>query len=43
VRKATRERAIDYPVAVDNDYEVWSAFDNRQSGAAARARGDSRG
>jgi thiol-disulfide isomerase/thioredoxin len=28
VRKATRERAIDYPVAVDNDYEVWSAFDN---------------
>jgi hypothetical protein len=28
VRKATRERAIDYPVAVDNDYEIWSAFDN---------------
>jgi thiol-disulfide isomerase/thioredoxin len=28
VRKATKERAIDYPVAVDNDYEVWSAFDN---------------
>jgi thiol-disulfide isomerase/thioredoxin len=28
VRQATRERAIDYPVAVDNDYEVWSAFDN---------------
>ena len=22
------ERAIDYPVAVDNDYEIWSAFDN---------------
>ena len=22
------ERAIDYPVAVDNDYEVWSAFAN---------------
>jgi thiol-disulfide isomerase/thioredoxin len=28
VRRATKERAIDYPVAVDNDYEVWSAFDN---------------
>ena len=29
VRRATQERAIDYPVAVDNDYEVWSAFANR--------------
>jgi thiol-disulfide isomerase/thioredoxin len=28
VREATRERAIDYPVALDNDYEIWSAFDN---------------
>jgi thiol-disulfide isomerase/thioredoxin len=28
VRRAIEERAIDYPVAVDNDYEVWSAFDN---------------
>jgi thiol-disulfide isomerase/thioredoxin len=28
VRTATKERAIDYPVAVDNDYEVWRAFDN---------------
>jgi len=28
VRRATREREIDYPVAVDNDYEVWSAFAN---------------
>ena len=28
VRQATRERAIDYPVAVDNDYAIWSAFDN---------------
>jgi thiol-disulfide isomerase/thioredoxin len=28
VRRATKERAIDYPVAADNDYEVWSAFDN---------------
>jgi thiol-disulfide isomerase/thioredoxin len=28
VRKATDERAIDYPVALDNDYAIWSAFDN---------------
>jgi hypothetical protein len=28
VRKATKERAIDYPVAVDNDYATWSAFAN---------------
>jgi thiol-disulfide isomerase/thioredoxin len=28
VRRATRERAIDYPVVVDNDYEVWTAFAN---------------
>jgi thiol-disulfide isomerase/thioredoxin len=28
VRRATKERAVDYPVVVDNDYEVWSAFDN---------------
>jgi Thioredoxin like C-terminal domain len=28
VRRATEERAIDYPVAIDNGYEIWSAFDN---------------
>ena len=28
MRRATKERAIDYPVAVDNDYAIWSAFDN---------------
>src|SRR5436190_4207977 len=28
VRQAIEERGIDYPVAVDNDYEIWSAFDN---------------
>ena len=28
VRQAVANRAIDYPVAVDNDYSVWSAFDN---------------
>jgi thiol-disulfide isomerase/thioredoxin len=29
VRRAMKERAIDYPVAVDNDYAIWSAFTNR--------------
>ena len=28
VRQATKDREIDYPVAVDNDYGVWSAFAN---------------
>jgi len=28
VRQATKARAIDYPVVLDNDYEVWDAFDN---------------
>ncbi len=28
VRRATAERDIDYPVAVDNDYAIWNAFDN---------------
>jgi hypothetical protein len=28
VRRATKERAIDYPVAVDNDYAIWNAFTN---------------
>lgn len=28
VRRAAKERGIDYPVAVDNDYRLWSAFSN---------------
>jgi thiol-disulfide isomerase/thioredoxin len=28
VRQATTQRGIDYPVAVDNDYKIWTAFDN---------------
>jgi thiol-disulfide isomerase/thioredoxin len=28
VRRATKEREIDYPVALDNDYEIWAAFGN---------------
>jgi thiol-disulfide isomerase/thioredoxin len=29
VRQATGVRAIDYPVAADNDYAIWDAFTNR--------------
>ncbi len=29
VRQATKEREIDYPIAADNNYAVWSAFANR--------------
>jgi thiol-disulfide isomerase/thioredoxin len=29
VQQAVQQRAIDYPVALDNDYAVWSAFDNQ--------------
>jgi thiol-disulfide isomerase/thioredoxin len=28
VRQAVQERAIDYPVVLDNGYALWSAFDN---------------
>jgi thiol-disulfide isomerase/thioredoxin len=28
VRVATEQRGIDYPVAADNDYAIWTAFDN---------------
>ena len=28
VRQATKEREIDYPVAVDSNYAIWNAFDN---------------
>ena len=28
VRQAVKVRAIDYPVALDNDYGIWRAFDN---------------
>ena len=29
VRSAVRDMGIDYPVAIDNDYAVWSAFANQ--------------
>ena len=28
VREAVREMRVEYPVAIDSDYEVWRAFDN---------------
>jgi len=28
IRRAIEARGIDYPVAVDNDYQIWTAFDN---------------
>jgi cytochrome c biogenesis protein CcdA/thiol-disulfide isomerase/thioredoxin len=29
VRRATKDLKIDYPVAIDNDYAIWRAFDNQ--------------
>ncbi len=29
VRRAAREMMIDYPIAVDNDYAIWRAFENQ--------------
>ena len=29
VRRAAREMAVEYPIALDPDYAVWSAFANR--------------
>ena len=28
VRRAVKDLRVDYPVAVDNDYAIWTAFDN---------------
>ena len=28
VRRAVKELGVDYPVAIDNDYAIWNAFDN---------------
>jgi thiol-disulfide isomerase/thioredoxin len=28
VRQASKEQAINYPIAIDTDYAVWNAFDN---------------
>ena len=29
VRKAAKDMKIDYPIAIDSDYGIWSAFNNR--------------
>jgi thiol-disulfide isomerase/thioredoxin len=29
VRKAAKDMNVDYPIALDSDYAVWTAFDNR--------------
>jgi thiol-disulfide isomerase/thioredoxin len=29
VRRAATDLQVDYPVAIDNDYAIWDAFDNR--------------
>jgi cytochrome c biogenesis protein CcdA/thiol-disulfide isomerase/thioredoxin len=29
VRRAIRDLKVDYPVAIDNDYAIWRAFDNQ--------------
>jgi thiol-disulfide isomerase/thioredoxin len=29
VRRAAKELRVDYPIAVDNDYAIWNAFNNR--------------
>jgi thiol-disulfide isomerase/thioredoxin len=41
VRRAIKERGIDYPVAVDNGYEIWEAFDNNYWPALYFVDGDS--
>src|SRR5919206_3315568 len=28
VRRAARDMQVEYPIAIDNDYAIWSAFDN---------------
>src|SRR5213080_925830 len=28
VRRAARDMRVEYPIAIDNDYAIWSAFDN---------------
>ena len=29
VRRAAKDMRVDYPIAIDNDYAIWSAFNNR--------------
>jgi hypothetical protein len=34
VREAAKDMAVEYPIALDSDYDVWRAFDNRYWPAA---------
>jgi thiol-disulfide isomerase/thioredoxin len=40
VRRATKERGIDYPVVLDSDYEIWGALD--QAGGTIAYRFETR-
>jgi thiol-disulfide isomerase/thioredoxin len=42
VRRAVRDMRIDYPVAIDNDYAVWTAFANHYWPALYFADGEGR-
>jgi thiol-disulfide isomerase/thioredoxin len=42
VRRAVRDMGVDYPVAIDNDYAVWSAFANHYWPALYFADGQGR-
>ena len=42
VREAVQEMAVEYPVALDSDYAVWRAFDNRYWPAAYVADAEGR-
>jgi thiol-disulfide isomerase/thioredoxin len=42
VRQAVKDMAVDYPVALDNDYAVWRAFNNRYWPAVYIADADGR-
>ena len=42
VREAAKEMGVEYPVALDNDYAVWRAFDNNYWPAVYIADGEGR-
>jgi thiol-disulfide isomerase/thioredoxin len=42
VREAAKEMAVEYPIALDSDYGVWRAFDNRYWPAAYIADAEGR-
>ena len=42
IRRAAQQMRVDYPIAVDNDYAVWRAFDNAYWPAVYIADGEGR-